>query len=128
MSARTSPKKNTSHGLTPGWVAIQPEPGSSERPVGLGVVALEALAAALPAVLVFGGAEHDPGARGAEVYEVGVGGVDVPFVGGDHVPAGLLEPAREAARAGEQVDPDRLRLRELDRRGRRRVGEVGPVG
>ena len=57
-----------------------------------------------------------------------MGGVDVPFVGGDHVPAGLLEPAREAARAGEQVDPDRLRLRELDRRRGRRVGEVGPVG
>ena len=64
----------------------------------------------------------------AEVYEVGVGGVDVPFVGGDHMPAGLLEPAREAARAGEQVDPDRLGLRELGRRRRGRVGEVGPVG
>jgi hypothetical protein len=102
--------------------------GLERGAVGLGVVALEAVAAALPAVLVFGGAEHDPGARGPEVCEVGVGGVDVPLVGGDHVPAGLLEPAREAARAGEQVDPDRLRVRGLDRRGRRRVREVSPVG
>src|SRR5436305_968066 len=47
--------------------------GLEWRPVGLGVVTLEPLVAAVPAVLVFGGAEHDPGARGPEVCEVGVG-------------------------------------------------------
>ena len=47
---------------------------------------------------------------------VGVGGVDVVLVGRDHVPAGLLEPAREPARAGEQVDPDRLPVGVLDDR------------
>ena len=128
VSARTSPKKNTSHGCTPVCPAIQPDPGSSGRPAGLGVVALKPLVAALPALLVLGGAEHDPGARRAEVAQVGARGVDVVLVGGDHVPAGLLEAAGEPAGAGEQVDPDRLAVGVLDDLAGPHVLEAGPVG
>ena len=102
--------------------------GLEGRPVGLGVVALKALAAPGPALLVLGGAEHDPGARRAEVAQVGVRGVDVVLVGGDHVPAGLLEAAGEPAGAREQVDPERLPVRVLDDLAGPHVLQVGPVG
>src|SRR5205085_9798501 len=66
--------------------------GIERRPVAVRVVVLEPLVATGPPVLVLGSAEDDPGVRRAEVAEVGVSGVGVALVGGDHVPSRLLEP------------------------------------
>ena len=98
-----------------------PTPGSSEGASRrLGVVALMSRSCrrdryqqvARPSI----GAEHVRVSGEPRLQQVGVRGVDVALVGGDHVPARLLEAAGEPAGAGEQVDPDWLALGVLEDR------------